>query len=354
MTPPEMTPRERWLAILERRRPDRVPTDMWATDEVLTRLRRDLNCPDGETLQRRLHVDRPRLVGPRPRRERHPTIPNASIWGVRYRDIDYGTGRYSEVDVPPMADFTTADEVRRYPWPSPDDFDYDSVREAVAADDGYRILQAGSYEPFLAMCSLRGLEQGFEDLAVNPEIADAILGRLFDIFYEINRRTFEAGGGRINMTYVAEDLGGQKSPLMSLATYRRFLRENQRRMADLARRHGVHVFYHTDGAARPFLPDLVDVVGIEMLNPIQWRCPGMARDGLVRDFGGRIGFHGSIDNQHTLPFGTVQEVVQEVRESLDIYREARWICAPCHNLQAVSSTANIVAMYETIHEHGKY
>lgn len=348
-----MTPRERWVALLEGRTPDRIPTDLWATGEVYARLLRDLGCATHEALWRRLRVDRPRLVGPRAHHSHHPRDPQADLWGVRYRSINYGTGDYHEVDVPPMAGYTSVAEVHAHPWPSPDDFDYEVVRHAVAADDGYRILQAGSYEPFLKMCALRGIEQGFADLAENPEIADAILGHLFDFHYEYNRRIFEAGGGCIGMTYVAEDLGGQQSPLMSLATYRRFLLDNQRRMADLARRHGVHVFYHTDGAARPFLPDLVDVVGIEILNPIQWRCPGMARQDLVRDFGDRIGFHGAIDNQQTLPFGTVEDVVAEVRESIAMYAGARWICAPCHNLQAVSATDNIVALYETIHAEGR-
>jgi uroporphyrinogen decarboxylase len=73
----------------------------------------------------------------------------------------------------------------------------------------------------------------------------------------------------------------------------------------------------------------------------------------VADFGDRVIFHGSIDNQQTLPFGTPADVVAEVRESVDIYRPARWICAPCHNLQPVTPTQNIVAMYEAIHELGR-
>jgi uroporphyrinogen decarboxylase len=135
---------------------------------------------------------------------------------------------------------------------------------------------------------------------------------------------------------------------MSLGTYRRFLLPGQIRMADLARSHGVHVLYHTDGAARPFLPDLVDRVGIEVLNPIQWRCPGMEREGLVRDFGERVIFHGSIDNQYTLARGSLDDVVTEVRESVEIYADARWICAPCHNIQPVTSTEKIVVLYETV------
>jgi len=139
---------------------------------------------------------------------------------------------------------------------------------------------------------------------------------------------------------------------VSLETYRRFLLPGQVKMADLARSYGVHVMYHTDGAARIFLPDLIDRVGIEILNPIQWRCPGMERERLVADFGDRVIFHGSIDNQQTLAFGSVDDVVDEVRQSVEIYDGARWICAPCHNIQPVSPTKNVVAMYETIHALG--
>ncbi len=240
----------------------------------------------------------------------------------------------------------------RHRWPSCDEFDYAVVTRTIAQDDGYRPIYAGCYEPFLLYGYLRGLQTSMEDLAIRPEIADAILGHIFDFYHEHHRHIFEAGWRRIDLTYVAEDLGSQTGPLISLAMYRRFLLPNQIKMADLARSYGVHVMYHTDGAARAFLPDLVDRVGIEILNPIQWRCPGMERERLVVDFGGRIIFHGSIDNQQTLPFGTVDEVIREVRESVEIYRGARWICGPCHNVQPISPTANIVAMYEAIHECG--
>jgi uroporphyrinogen decarboxylase len=60
-----------------------------------------------------------------------------------------------------------------------------------------------------------------------------------------------------------------------------------------------------------------------------------------------------MDNQQTLPFGTVDDVRAEVLENLRIFEQVRWICAPCHNLQPVTPTGNIVAMYETIHEHGR-
>ena len=274
------------------------------------------------------------------------------MWGVRYQKVDYGTGAYEEPCWHPLAGARSVDDVHRHRWPDPDDFDYSVVTRAVDGCDGRHPVHGGWFEPFLFYAYLRGLEQAFEDLLLEPDIADAILGHVFDFSHEYHRRLFEAGGGRIDTTWVAEDLGSQTGPLMSLATYRRFLLPNQVRMADLARAHGVHVMYHTDGASALFLPDLIDRVGIEVLNPIQWRCPGMERERLVREYGAHVIFHGSIENQQVLPFGRPEEVAQEVRDSVRIYQDVRWICAPCHRLQPVTPTANILALYETIHECG--
>ena len=372
-----MTPKERWLALLERRPPDRIPTDYQATPEVTARLLADLGCADEEALWRRLHVDRRKFVEP----VWLPGLARAAaqdagaaeatgaaadagcadaaaaesppdMWGIRYRKADYGGGSYDEPSHQPLADAASVEEVHAHAWPRPDQFDYGAVTRAVDEDDGFRPIHAGCYEPFLLYGYLRGLQTGFEDLLLRPDIAEAILGHIFDFTYEHHRRVFEAGRGKILLTWVAEDLGAQTGPLMSLAAYRRFLLPNQMRMAELAREFGVHVMYHTDGAARTFLPDLVDRVGIEILNPIQWRCPGMEREQLAADFGDRVIFHGSIDNQQTLAFGGVDDVVEEVRQSVRIYRNVRWICAPCHNLQPVTPTENVVAMYETIHALG--
>jgi uroporphyrinogen decarboxylase len=348
-----MTPRERWMALLNCETPDRVPTDYQATEEVTARLLRDLACDDVEALYRKLHIDGRRTVEPLWNRPAG-LDPQADMWGITYRSVSYGEGAYREPQYLPLAGADSVADVHAHRWPTCDEFDYSPVTQAVERSDGYRPIYAGCYEPFLLYGYLRGLQTSMEDLALRPDIADAILGHIFDFYHEHHRRIFEAGRGRIDLTYVAEDLGSQTGPLMSLAMYRRFLLPNQIRMADLARLFGVHIMYHTDGAARVFLPDLIDRVGIEILNPIQWRSAGMEREKLVADFGKRIIFHGSIDNQHTLPFGTVDEVVREVRESLEIYGNARWICGPCHNLQPVSPTANIVAMYETIHELGNY
>jgi uroporphyrinogen decarboxylase len=187
------------------------------------------------------------------------------------------------------------------------------------------------------------------DLVMAPELIDAMMERIFGFWYEHNTRCFETlGEGVITTTYVAEDLGTQESLLMSEELVDRFLKPKMKRMCDLAHQFGIFAFHHSDGAVRPLIPGMIDI-GIDILNPIQWRCAGMEREGLMADFGDRLVFHGAVDNQHTLPFGTPADVRAEVAENIAIFKD-RYICAPCHNIQPNTPTENIVALYEAAHE----
>ena len=192
------------------------------------------------------------------------------------------------------------------------------------------------------------------DLVLHPDMVHYCLDKLFDLCYEQTRRIYEAIPGKVMISYVAEDLGSQESLLMSLAQIHQFLLPRMKRMMDLAHSAGAFVFHHSDGAVRPVIPHMIDA-GIDVLNPVQWRCKGMDREGLKRDFGDRLVFHGAMDNQHTLPFGTVEEVRQEVLDNILILGAGGgYILAPCHNIQAVGPPENVVAMYQTAHEHGWY
>ena len=143
-----------------------------------------------------------------------------------------------------------------------------------------------------------------------------------------------------------------ESLLYSPAHIREFLIPRMKRMIDLVHQAGAFVFHHNDGAIRKIVPDMIDA-GIDLLNPIQWRCAGMDREGLERDFGDDLIFHGAVDNQQTLAFGSQEEVRREVLDNLRLLGEGGgYILAPCHNIQAISPPENIVAMYETGYEYG--
>jgi len=140
---------------------------------------------------------------------------------------------------------------------------------------------------------------------------------------------------------------------MSRKAIGEFFLPGMRRMIELVHQAGAYAFFHSDGAVRDILPDMVDA-GIDILNPVQWRCTGMERTALKRDFGDQIIFHGGVDNQYTLAFGSVSEVVEEVRENIRILGAGGgYILAPCHNIQAVSQAEKIVAMYSSALECGE-
>ncbi len=345
-----MTPRERWLAVLTRQKPDRVPMDYWSTPEATAKLLQHTGCSTQREMLEKLHVDFVLSVGPR---YVGPPIPSdRDVFGSGYRDIDYGTGVYREVVEHPLAGYTSVAEIERsYTWPNPDWWDYSGIPGQVKGNEMYPIRGGGS-EPFLIYKDLRGQEQALMDLAINPEIVHYCLDKLFGLAYENSRRIYEQIPGQVMISYVAEDMGGQDDLMFSPKQVREFLIPGMKRIIDLAHEAGAFVFHHNDGNCRRIIPDMI-AQGIEVLNPIQWRCKDMDREGLKRDFGDRLVFHGGVDNQYSLPFGTVEEVRQEVLDDLRILGAGGgYILAPCHNIQAVSPPENIVAMYETCYENG--
>jgi uroporphyrinogen decarboxylase len=197
------------------------------------------------------------------------------------------------------------------------------------------------------------MEQAYVDLYEHPEIVHYCLDQLFNFRHEYTRRIFEQlPHGAVQVCYIAEDLGSQESLLISPAAIEAFILPRMKRMMDLAHQAGAHVFFHSDGAVRSILPAFIEA-GIDVLDPVQWRCAGMEREGLKRDFGEQLVFHGAMDNQYTLAFGSVDEVRQETIDNIAILGAGGgYILGPCHNLQAVSPVENVIAMYETGYEYG--
>lgn len=345
-----MTPKERWLAVLNREKPDRIPMDYWGTDEATQKLMKHLGCATFDEVAEKLHIDRPFSVGPK--YAGPPIEPGLDMYGCRHQNADYGSGVYSEVVTHPLAGYNSVEEIEdNYTWPSVDWFDFSGIPDQLKGNE-HRPVRGGGSEPFLTYTQLRGLEQAYMDMALNPDIVHYCLDKLFDFAYETTRRIYEQIPGQVTFSYVAEDLGSQERLLFSLRHIKTFLLPRMKRMMDLVHEGGGVVFTHSDGAVRPVLPALIEI-GMDVLNPVQWRCKGMEREGLKRDFGDQIIFHGAVDNQQTLAFGSVDDVVEEVKANIDILGAGGgYIIAPCHNIQAVSPPENIVAMYETGYNEG--
>ena len=341
-----MTSKERWRAAVARKPTDRITLDYWGTEEITGKLKRHLNLKTDDELWAKLGLDHPGWIGPEIRdpfaAERH----GADLWWIKRSFIEHagGVGSYEEVSHSPLAGMTTVDELKNFRWPDPAWYDYSTIPDQLAKLNG-RPVMGGSFEPFYLYGGLRGIERSMEDVAERPEFLEYALQRIFEIHHEIIRRTLEAARGAVDLVYVAEDLGSQDSLLMSPAKIQEFFLPRMRKMADLVHAHGALAFHHDDGAIFRIIPLLLDA-GIDILNPIQWRCKGMDRKALKQAFGDKVCFHGAMDNQQTLPFGSVEDVRKEVRENLEIFGTTGYILAPCHNLQSITPVSNVLAMYD--------
>jgi uroporphyrinogen decarboxylase len=344
------TPRERWLAVLNHRKPDRVPMDYWATGEVTSRLMKHLGCSTSKEVFEKLHIDAvfevsPEYIG-------SPIPENSDLYDCHYRNVKHETGIYSECVYHPLAKYKTVSEIKKnFEWPSVDIFDYSVIPEQTEVYDNYPIRGGGS-EPFLTYKNLRGMRQAYLDLYMHSDIVHYCLDKLFDFCYDNTNLIYDQAPGKVLLSYVAEDFGSQNGLLVSPAHIQEYFLPRMKRMMDLAHNNGVYVFFHSDGSIKKIIPDMIRA-GIDILNPIQWRCKDMNREVLKDEFGDKVVFHGAMDNQYTLAFGTQNDVRQEVRDNLRIMgKEGGYILAPCHNIQPITPTQNILVMYEEGYKQG--
>jgi uroporphyrinogen decarboxylase len=351
----EMDSRERMLAAMNLQPVDRVPTDIWAVGEVWQKLKDHFGGHND--ILAALHIDGMASVGAEYTGPPLPEVPEehtVDCWGIQYRSLAYETGIYYEQSVWPLAEATTIDDLERYEWPLPDWFDYSKLHDAALAAREKQVVLCGYMTIFYMHLLLRGLEQSLVDPHDDSDFTHHLLNRVSDFLYEYHRRMFEAADGLIDVAQVTDDFGSQSAPMISLQTFRTFYRPHMERFIGLCRERKIKVFHHDDGAIRPFLPDLVEM-GIDILNPVQSACQGMEMDGLKRDFGDRLCFHGGIDNQNVLPFGTPDDVRAAVRAAIDALAGdgTGYILAPCHNIQAVTPIENILAMYDEAWQYGR-
>jgi uroporphyrinogen decarboxylase len=357
-----VTHRERVLTTLEHRTPDRIPRDLWATPEIVSRLLEHLGLPDREALLRRFGFDLRTVEGPAcvgQTFRRHPDGSVEDLWGVR-RSPKTVTGSgyswtYQHVVQAPLASAQTAADVDRYErWPSPDWWDYSQVRAQCLAHHGFAVVSAGDRLDRTAqlkpMMYLRGMEQTYVDLAMSPEVVEAIVAHIVEYFLEYNRRVFEAAGGAIDILLMGDDFGTQLGPMMSLDTWRRFFRPGFAAFIELAHRYGIKVMHHTCGAVASLIPDFI-ACGLDILQSLQPQAAGMDLAVLRREYGRDLCFHGGIDIQGVLPHGTPQDVREHVRDRVEAAgTEGGYILCTAHNLQPDTPLENVLALFEAYEE----
>jgi len=347
----ELSPRERVRLALAHCRTDRVPIAMVCAGinpPAYRRLEEFLQTSRGVTPEQYLF---PLLdtAGAKPDYTGPELEPGTDMWGVQRKPVCYGEGHYNEIDVHPLGGAETVDDLDSHRWPSPDWWDYESFADKCRAARSRRdyALIMGNGNVFETSWYMRGFEQFFMDIALNPELAWEIMRRVTDYLVEHFRRALSAADGEIDVAFTADDVGGQNGLLMSLPTWERMLKPHHERLNAVIHEFDVKIMYHSDGAVMEAVPGLIDM-GIDCLQALQFDAAGMDPDVLKEEYGDRLCFEGGISVQHTLPFGSVEDVVRETQERVRVLaRGGGYVLGPAHAIQAGTPPENIVAMFDT-------
>jgi len=190
-------------------------------------------------------------------------------------------------------------------------------------------------------------------LAGNPGRAHEFLDRVVQIHLTNLDKFLGAVGPYLDIILFGDDLGMQNGPQISPKMYREFFQPREKIMWQRARQLApkVKIKLHCCGGVRELLPGLIEA-GLDAINPVQITCKGMAPVGLKKDFGRQLTFWGGgCDTREMLSQGTPQQVREHVKQLMAIWRPGGgYVFQQVHNIMADVPPANIVAMYDAVHE----
>jgi uroporphyrinogen decarboxylase len=382
-----MTSRQRLLAALDHRQPDRVPIDLGGNQTGIHKLPyqallRHLGIEDElsimdpvqqlarpcEAVLERFHVDT-RYIAAGAAADWRGGIVTCRRDGRVWHDLtdEFGVTwsmpdeqpLYMDISRHPLAT-ATLDDLRGYPFPKGDDPGrFAGLRDRalhLKRETPYAVVSGISGVVYETCWYLRGLEQWFMDLLTEPEFCEALLDQTLRFWMDWFRVFLAEVGDLVDVIMIGDDLAGQSGPLFRPEIYHRLVKPRHKTLVQFIRsRTKAKIWYHTCGACREFIPELVDN-GIDILNPVQISAAGMDPARLKQEYGSRLSFWGgSIDAQHTLPSASPEVIRDEVRRNLEIWKPGGgYVFNNVHNIQPGVPPENIVAMYDAAYEFGFY
>lgn len=355
-----MNSKERALMAFAHVEPDRVPVDYLYNSGIDLRLKQHfgLQADDNEGLRLKLGVDFRQLAGvaytgPRLFAEAPDRIINE--WGIRTRWVEHDTGGYWD-----YCDFllkdATLETIANWPFPSPDDYDYDTVLPFCERYRDYCVVAGNAGIPDIINASgmVWTMERVLLNIATDDPAFEQYIDRKLAVLYEIWARILEKGKGKIDVFGMGEDLGTQLGPMISLKMFRKFFRPRTQKFIDLAKSYNLPVMFHSCGASSWVFDDFIEM-GINIMDTLQPEAKNMEASYLKSRFGDRLSFHGCISTAGAVAFGTVEETVAHARHVLEVMMPGGgYAFSPSHQLQDNSPTENVLALYETAHTAGRY
>ena len=355
-----MTAKERVLRTFAFEKTDRVPIDYCTNAGIHHRLCVELGIEgdDYGQLFEALGVDfrgvSPRYTGPL----LYPKIEGCqvdAIYGFYTRWVENESGGYNDFCHFPLQN---ADEetIRAFPFPSPDDFDYEMALDYIRSQKEYALYigSPGTGDIINSIGRVMGMEDTLVNLMTEDEATLDLARRKLGMEIGILERLLDKAGDALDFMWLGEDLGTQIAPMISLDMYRRVLRPMHQQFIDLAKAYHLPVMVHTCGSSSWVYEDFIEM-GVNAVDTLQPEAANMSPAYLKEHFGGRLSFHGCISTAGPLAYGTPEDVVRNVTETLEIMMPGGgYHLAPTHQLQDNSPVENVIAMYQTAHDRGVY
>ena len=277
-------------------------------------------------------------------------------WGV----TRVFTGMYWDIKNPPLKD-ATIEDLDRYQWPQAEKIDMKKIEEY--REQARKLYNETNYvvcaeHPMYGVLELGCWMCGFDDFLLRMALEPEFVIKFFDKVLNYQKKVIEiyygAVGEFIHFTTSGDDFGTQTGPFMSPVMFDELVKPYYKERISYTKKFTKgYYFHHTCGSVYPLIPHLIDA-RVDILNPIQPGAKDMEPEKLKKDYGDSITFWGGIDTQHILPYGTREDVKNEVTRVLSALSEnGGYVLSPAHNIQPDVPAENIVAMYEAGKEYFK-
>lgn len=272
-------------------------------------------------------------------------------WGVALKKVSFGTGEYTDVIDWPLAGDDA--KLSNYQIPDPQKLEvYEEPARIIAAyGKDYWVTGSVQISIFEAAAHLRGLENVMSDMLQNKDYAHALFDKVMEYPLQAGRKFAEMGA---DMIWTGDDIAMQTGMMISPNLWREFFKHRYAKLFEAYKKTNpqIKIAYHSDGNCEAILDDMHEI-GLDVINPIQPKCMNPLY--IKKRYGKKLAMFGGVDIQHTMPFGTVDEVVEEVRLlCTECGKGGGYIISPSHYLQIDTSVEKILAYYESAKKYGIY